>query len=406
MSTKFKKKLGLIDLTLAAIGLIIGAGIYSIIGVASKYAKNFTWISVILCCIFAICTGLSYVELGVMFNKNGGEYLFAKEAFNDTIANIVSIFVFLGEILLLNTVAFGLGSYLSIFIPFKIPILAGISLLLFSYLNYSGIRNSINFNNIATVLEILGLLFISIFGLFNINKNIFDFSKINKKTLLDITIGSAFFYFAFFGFDILVELIEETKEAEKNLPKALIYGVSISSILYLLVSIVAISTLGWKKLSESKSPMVDITQKLFNGNMGFIIMIIAIISMSNTLLMGNIGTSRFIQSIAKDKKLPFNLDKIDEKNNTPKNAIILITIITMFGLLFGNLENIAAITNIFTIIVFFIVNISVIQLRIKKPDQDRPFKIPFNINNIPIPSLIGASSSILLIIILIKYKLF
>ena len=407
MSGKFKKELGLMDLTLSAIGLIIGAGIYSIIGISAKHAKNYTWISVILCCIFAICTGLSYAELGVMFNNNGGEHLFTKEAFNNNmLANIVGIFIFIGEILLLNTVAFGLGSYLTAFIPLKIPILAGISLLLSSYLNYSGIRNSINFNNIATVLEIIGLVLISVLGLFNINKNIFDLSKINTKSMFDISIGSAFLYFAFFGFDILVELIEETKNVEKNLPKALIYGVGVSSILYLGVTISAISTIGWKKLSESSSPMVDIATKLFNGNMGFIVMIIAIISMSNTLLMGNVGSSRFIQNIAKDTKFPFNLHSIDKNTNTPKNAILLITIITMFGLLFGNLENIATATNIFTIFVFFIVNICVISLRIKKPDHNRPFKIPFNINNIPITSLIGASSSIIFIVILLKYKFF
>jgi len=406
MSGKFKKELNLMDLTLSAIGLIIGAGIYSIIGISAKHAKNFTWLSVILCCIFAICTGLSYAELGVMFNNNGGEHLFAKEAFNETLADIVAIFVFIGEILLLNTVAFGLGNYLSAFVPLKIPILAGIALLLSSYLNYSGIRNSINFNNLATILEITGLVLISILGLFNINQKLFDVSKINTKSMFDISIGSAFLYFAFFGFDILVELIEETKNVEENLPKALIYGVGVSSLLYLGVTISALSAIGWKKLSESKSPMVDIATKLFNGNMGFIVMIIAIISMSNTLLMGNVGSSRFIQNISKDKKFPFNLHSIDENTNTPKNAIILITIITMLGLLFGNLENIATATNVFTIIVFFIVNIAVISLRIKKPDHARPFKIPWNINNIPISSLIGASSSILFIIILLKYKLF
>ena len=261
MSGKLKKELGLMDLTLSAIGLIIGAGIYSIIGISAKHAKNFTWLSVILCCIFAICTGLSYAELGVMFNNNGGEHLFAKKAFNEPLADIVAIFVFIGEILLLNTVAFGLGNYLTAFIPLKIPILAGISLLLCSYLNYSGIRNSINFNNIATILEITGLVLISTLGLFNINKNIFDLSKINKKLMFDISIGSAFLYFAFFGFDILVELIEETKNVKENLPKALIYGVGISSILYLGVTISALSTIGWKKLSESNSPMVDIATK-------------------------------------------------------------------------------------------------------------------------------------------------
>lgn len=406
MSIALKKELNLIDITLATIGLIIGAGIYAIIGIASKYAKKFTWISVLLCSIFAICTGLSYAELGSMFNKNGGEFLFVKEAFNEKLANIISLFVVIGEILLLNTVAFALGNYLSFLIPFKIPVLAGISLLIFSYLNYSGIRNSINFNNITTILEVLGLLLIGIFGLFNINKKIFDISKINKKSLIDITIGSAFLYFAFFGFDILVELIEETKESEKNLPKALIYGVSISTMLYFIVTISVLSSIGWKKLSESTTPIMDVANKLFNKNFGFFTMFIAIISMSNTLLMGHIGTTRFIQSITKDKNLPFNLHEIDEKYHTPKNAIIFITIITMFGLLFGNLENAAAIANIFTIFVFFIVNICVIQLRFNDPHHNRPFKIPFNIFNIPITSVIGALSSILLIIILIKYKYF
>ena len=257
MSTQLKKELGLFDVTLAAVGLIIGAGIYAIIGVASKYAKNFTWLSVLLCGIFAICTGLSYAELGAMLNKNGGEYNIAKEVFGNNIANFVGIIIIIGEILLLNTVAFGLGNYLSTILPFKIPIIAGFFLLFFAYLNYSGIRNSINFNNFATILEICGLLFIGLFGIFGrfgINKksqefsfsDLFDFSKINKKSLINITIASSFLYFAYFGFDILIELIEETKESEKNIPRALIYGVGISTILYLLVSISALLTIGWK----------------------------------------------------------------------------------------------------------------------------------------------------------------
>ena len=406
MSNQLKKELNLLDITFATIGIVIGAGIYSIIGVASKYAKNFTWISVILCSIFAICTALSYAELGSIFNKNGGEYNIAKEVFNADIAKIVGILIIIGEILLITTVSFGLASYLSTFIPLKIPILAGILQLLFSYLNYSGIRNSINFNNIATVIEICGLLFVGILGLFNINTNMFDISKINTKTFFNIIIASSFLYFAYFGFDILIELIEETKNSEKNIPKGLIFGVIVSSLLYLLVTISAISSIGWKKLSESKSPIIDITDKLLNNKMGFIMMAIAIISMSNTLLMSSIGTSRFIQSVAKDINLPFELDKIDKTTHTPINAIIFITIISMLGLLFKNIENSAAIANFFTIILFLIVNIAVILLRIKDPDRNRPFKIPFNIYDIPITSIIGTLSSILFIFTLIKNKIF
>lgn len=400
--TKLKKDLGFWDVTLATAGYIIGAGIFAILGITSKYGKNFSWLSVLVCGIFASFTGLSYSELSSMFNQNGGEYIIAKETFNHTVAKIIAVFTVFTEVLTLSSVSFGLGSYLSTIIPLKDIMISIISLLGFGYLNYSGIRKSANYNNLTTILEIGGLIGIGLLGLQNYDKGSYDISKLDKTSIINILVGAAFIYFAYFGFDATIELTEETKDSEKTIPKAMLSGLGISTLLYILVALSAVSTIGWKTLSTSKAPMVDVAENLLGGNGGKIILGIALLSMSNTLLMGHVSSSRFINSISRNIKLPFNLSKIDENNNTPKNAIIFVTVLSIVGLLFGNLEKAVSFTNIGVLIIFLMVNLSVIIMRKKQPYRKRPFKIPFNIKDVPVTAILGCISSIIMIIFMGK----
>ena len=85
--------------------------------------------------------------------------------------------------------------------------------------------------------------------------------------------------------------------------------------------------------------------------------------MSNTLLMGNITASRFIQSVSKYVKVPFNLDKIDKKTKTPLNSIIIFTVISVVALIIGDLEKITTYSNIATVIIFIFINLAVVKLR-------------------------------------------
>ena len=124
--------------------------------------------------------------------------------------------------------------------------------------------------------------------------------------------------------------------------------------------------------------------------------------MFNNILIGHVSTTRTIQAMSRNVKMPFNLDKIDEQTKTPLNAIILVTLFSIFGLCMGNLENSVIITNITTLILFLFVNVSVILLRIQKPNIERKFKIPFSVNNIPVPAILGIFSTLLLLTILVK----
>ena len=402
MKPTLKKELNLTDVSLATAGYIIGAGIYAIIGIASKYGKNYTWISILISGISAICTGLSYSELATMFNQNAGEYIYTKEAFNGNVASMVAYLIILAEILTQSTVAIGLGEHLNSFIPINAKILSSSLLLIFGYLNYYGIRESVNYNNVTTMMEISGLLIISLFGLKYVNKDSFDISDLNYKDLYPLLIGASIINFAYFGYDMAIELTEETKDSINNIPKGMLIGVLISTILYGTVTVSSISSIGWEKLANSNTPLTDVAHKLLGAFGGKIMLLIALISMSNTLLMGSVAGSRFIQSFSKNIELPFNLQKIDKKTNTPINAIIFITIVSILGVFIGNLENVTSLTNISTISIFILMNLSVIVMRFTKPNHSRHFKVPFNINNVPIPSLIGLISSIIFIYVTIS----
>ena len=112
--------------------------------------------------------------------------------------------------------------------------------------------------------------------------------------------------------------------------------------------------------------------------------------------MGHVGVSRFIQKIATEFSLPFNLDHINDTTKTPTHAIIAVTLVSFIGLLLGNLENSVKFTNMLILFLFFLVNVCAIILRKKMPDAKRKFKIPLNIKNIPVPAVIGAATSLIL----------
>ena len=399
----YNKTLNTYDVTLATAGYVIGAGIYTILGVASKYGKDYTWFSVILSGILAICTGLSYSELSSMYNNNSGNYIFIREAFGNSWAK-VSIYIFLvGQLLIQTSVSLGLGEHIHTFVPIHPKFIASILIMVFSYMNYSGIRKSINYNNFATILEIGGLVLISCIGFMN-NSNKVGYGSI-QKNIYPILIGATILNFAYTGYDGAIQLTEETIDPGKTIPMGMITGIILTTILYTFVAISATKSIGWEQLSQSKTPIADIASNVLGSKTGYLMIFIALISMSNTLLMGNITASRFIQSISKYVKIPFNLDKIDEKTKTPINSIVIFTIISVIALIIGDLEKITSYSNIATVIIFIFINLAVIKLRRYMPQKKRQFKIPLNIQGVPITSIIGLLLSILFTIISVNHLL-
>jgi APA family basic amino acid/polyamine antiporter len=199
------------------------------------------------------------------------------------------------------------------------------------------------------------------------------------------------------GFEALVTLTEETKNATRTIAKAIIFSVIITSIIYVLVAITAVSTLDWKLLGSSSAPMADVAAASM-GNIAFLILgIIALFSTANTVLIQSITSSRLIYGMACDKALPAVLKKVSRSRKTPVIAIGAVTVLTILFVWLKNMELVANITTLFLFATFATINTTVVILRYKEPNVKRPFKIPCNIGKFQVLAFCGALSSLFLL---------
>lgn len=249
-SPALKRTITLFQATLFGIGLILGAGIYVIIGEAAKIAGNLLWISFLLSSFLALCTAFSYAELSSLFPKSAAEYIYVKNA-----TKKLSISIFVGYLTILvsivsaSAVAIGFSNYLSVFLPVYDPIFYSIILVsILSFINFYGIRESIWFNTIFTIIELSGLIIIILIGLMFGNFSNIDFfeSPISSTSLNNnnnnflVSIGlifgsSALIFFAYYGFENIPNIAEETRNPSKTISQAILLSIIITTIVYVLV---------------------------------------------------------------------------------------------------------------------------------------------------------------------------
>ncbi|GAG30243.1 unnamed protein product, partial [marine sediment metagenome] len=199
----------------------------------------------------------------------------------------------------------------------------------------------------------------------------------------------ALIFFAYIGFEDIANIAEEVKEPARNLPRAIIYSIIITTILYCLTAISVVSILPYEDLATSPAPLSDVASKMLGPIGGILMSFIALFATANTVLIMMIVTSRMMYGMARDKALPEGLSKVSPKFRTPALAVLVTMILTIIPLFLGDISIVANATVFGVLITFFLVNLSLIVLRKKKPELDRPFKQKPNIGWLPIVALLG-----------------
>jgi len=387
--SELKRHMGLFGTTMYGIGLILGAGIYVLLGQAAGIAGNVVWISFVFGAIAAVFSGLSYAELSSMFPKSAAEFLFVKNAFkNNFLAFIIGWMTLFTSIISASTVALGFGGYLTGF--FGAPIvLSAVSLIaLLSLINFIGIRESSRANIVFTLIEASGLILIIYLGFTYTGTEPVNYFE-SAAGLSGISIAFVLIFFAFIGFEDIVNIAEEMKNPKKVLPRAIILSISITATIYILVSLAAIQVLNWQELGSSLSPLADVAKKILGNNGQFILSIIALFATANTVLIILLAGSRIIYGMAAQHALPLLWSRIHYKTKTPWIAVLGIMITSIIFSFLGNIATVANISVFFIAITFAMVNLSVILLRYREPSIERPFKIPINIGRFPLLPLFG-----------------
>jgi len=405
-----RRSVTLLQAVMYGVGLILGAGIYVLIGDVAAIAGNAMWISFLLAAAMATLTGLSYAELSSVFPKSAAEYVYVKAGFNnDFLALFIGCLTIFVAITSAATVAIGFSGHLAVLLPGYPPILYAIGLVLaLSFLNYYGIRESVWVNSIFTLVEVSGLLIIIGVGLSIgsvADTNYLEMPSIayssHAAIISTILASTVLVFFAYYGFENISNISEETKNPTRTIPRALVFSILVTTIIYILVAISTVALVGWEEISRSNAPLALAASKALGNNGIIILTIIALFATTNTVLMMLISGSRIIFGIAKyDNAIPSILAEVHSSRKTPWLAIIFTMAFTLATIILytGKISDVASISVFSILVVFALVNLSVISLRFKQPSLRRPFMSPFRVKKFPVLPMIGLVITIVMMI--------
>jgi len=388
------RSLGLGQCIFFGVGSILGAGIYTLIGKVAGHAGNLTWLAFLIASSTALLTAFSYAELSAAYPKSGGEYVYVKRAFGQRMGTFLGLVIAINGIISAATVSLGFAGYFTELVDLPIwPVAVGILVLLFT-VNAVGIQASSGVNMVLTGVEILGLVVVGIVA----------FPKLGSVDLLQgagtgmsgLFFAATLSFFAYLGFEDIVKLAGETRDPQRNIPRALFAANGIVFVIYTALAVLVVGALPWQELANASAPLAAIVEGQWGSAGALFIAVAALFSTSNTLLSNMLGSSRVLAYMGRDVR-PMHWLSTASKRKTPVRALLLILLVACAFAAIGDIEVVARIATITIFLTFLVVNLSVIALRVKQPDLERPYRIPWSIGRVPVISVLGVLCTLVLL---------
>ncbi len=390
---ELERSLSLWQITMMSVGVILGAGIYVVIGEAAGLAGNTVWLSFILAAVVASFTGLSYVELASRFPTAAAEYTYVEQSFGKRLAWVTGWMIIAGSIIGSATVALGFARYLSAIVNTPVITTAFVALLIIGFVLFLGVQETASLTILFTIIEAAGLIIVIFIGLPSLGT--VDYTQM-AQGISGLLQAGVLIFFGYIGFEGITRLANETKQPEKTIPKAILISLIVTTVLYILVGLAAVSVVPWNELASSKAPLALVAQQVFGEKSFLALSVIALFSTFNTSLAMLLSGSRLVYGMAIEKGLPKIFTKVSRRTKTPWVAIIGVVLASLLFLYIGDVAVVANLTNFTIFVVFIIVNATVIYFRYKKP-SDKGFKTPGSIGNLPILPVLGLITTLFLL---------
>ena len=393
-ANELRPTLGWFELCLYAIGMILGAGIYSILGKAAGIAGHALWLSFAMGAVAAALTGLSYAELATAYPKAGAEYVYIRAAAPQWpwAATAVGIVIALAGAASAATVTLAFAGYLQVFMASPEVLVAIGLLLVMTAINIIGIQASSRINAVFTLIEVAGLLLVIALGLTRPDFGHGAFRDVS----LTVLPAAALVFFAFLGFEEIANLAEEARNAARDVPRAILVGVVVSTVLYILVALSATTLVAPEDLAASASPLADAASSV-SVRLGGVLSAVALFATANTGLIALVATSRLIFGMARGRDLPPAFAKTLTKRRSPWVAGLLTFAVAAALVPLGGIELVAGLSSFAALVAFLAVNASLIVLRYRSPATPRPFRVPLSIGRFPILPALGVAAALLLL---------
>ncbi len=374
------------QVALYGLGSMLGAGIYALVGKAAGTLGNAIWLAFFAAMIVALLTGLSYACVGSRFPRAGGAAYVTQHATGlPWLSYVVGICVMMSGLTSMATgsqaMAGAIGKGLGMELPVKL-VSIGIVFLV-GLLIFRGIRESMWANVVCTVVEASGLLFIIVVGTrFWGSVDYFEMpserASFDGVTLMLILQGAVVMFFSFIGFEDILNVSEEVKNPSRNVPFGIVTAMILATIIYMAVAITAVSVVPWHELAKSEGPLMDVAKRAapwFRG-IDSVYLVITLFAIGNTALLNYIMGSRLLYGMSRQGLLPGALGRVHPVRRTPHVAIVVLFTIVTTLILAGGVKELAESTVLLLLMVFAVVNASLVLVKLRKGEERGAFEVP------------------------------
>jgi APA family basic amino acid/polyamine antiporter len=366
-----KRTLTLPLLTFYGLGTILGAGIYVLIGEVAGIAGMATPLAFLLASILATLSALSYAELSARFPISAGEAIYVQQAFGRRdLSRLIGLLIVTIGVVSSATLVRGFVGYFQIFIPMTDWAIISLLVCMLGALAIKGISESAWVAAATTVIEIAGLVLILAVAGEHLTDLPARWPEMMPGTM-DITVigivaGAFVAFYSFIGFEDIVNVAEEVKQPARTLPRAIVWSLIITTVLYMLVSTVAVLTVNPSELAASGAPLALVYEQA-TGREPLFITSIGLAAVINGALIQIIMASRVLYGMARQGWMPAFFAKVNATTRTPVITTLLLSTLILFAALWLPLLTLAKITSFITLFVFAMVNLSLWRVKGREP---------------------------------------
>lgn len=367
-----KRTLSLTLATLYGLGVTIGAGIYVLIGAAASRAGMYAPLAFVAAAILMGLSAASFAELAGRMPVAAGEAAYVRQAFQSRrLATAVGLLVVGIAIVSAAAISIGSAGYLGLFLALPQTLLVALVVLAMGAVAALGAKQSVGFAAIMTVIEVAGLVVLILAGATRGPELIARLPEaippLGDPGILASLMGTALLaVFAFIGFEGLANIAEEVRDPSRTLPRAIFLTLVISTTLYVLVVWVALVSVPREELAASPAPLALVFERL-TGASPRTMSAVALIATLNGIIVQIIMSSRVLYGLSRQGDLPGLFGRVHRVTRTPVLATALTTGVVLFLALAIPLHQLADLTSRITLIVFALVNLSLIRIKARAP---------------------------------------
>ncbi|HET6390048.1 APC family permease [Hyphomicrobium sp.] len=378
-----RRSIGTTQLALYALGSMVGSGIYGLIGKAAGEAGSAVWLSFLIAMFAALLTALSYASLGSRYPRAGGAAYVTDRAFRIPVLSFtIGLALVASGLTSIATQSKIFAAILADLTGLDLVSPTGIAigfLLILSGIVFRGIRESMWVNVLCTLLEVSGILLVIAAG-FSYWGTVDYFEtpagKSETGVALVVLQASVLTFFAFIGFEDAINVAEECKDPQRTIPRGLIIATASAALLYVGVSITAVSVLPWNELAAAPSPLTAVLQRAAPSIPTELMSFIALFSVANTALVNYVTASRLIYGMSGQGLLPGFVGRVHVTRRTPHVAVAVILALLLLLVVAGDIADLAAATVLLLLVVFIAVNASLVVLKQRAGEPTGQFEIP------------------------------